>query len=136
VIYLKDAHALPAWQSPANIREGVIVPQTTTEDERAEVADACVLRLDLSLPTLLDDLASTIDQAYRAWPDRLYLVGVDGRVAYQGGPGPFNFDVEELEDEIVTYLAGLDGVSEDERKERLNDVRANRAGGVDKAPDC
>ena len=35
--------------------------------------------------------------AYAAWPDRLYVVGVDGKIAYQGGPGPGGFRVNEVE---------------------------------------
>jgi len=29
-------------------------------------------------------------------PDRLYLVGRDGRIAYRGAPGPFGFIATEL----------------------------------------
>jgi hypothetical protein len=109
VIYLKEAHAMPGWQSPANLREGVLVGRHRTAEERAQVAEACVLRLEIDVPTLLDDMNSTIDIAYCAWPDRLYVVGVDGRVAYQGGPGPFNFDADTFEGAIRAYLAVGDG---------------------------
>ena len=30
-------------------------------------------------------------------PDRLYLIGVDGRVAYKSKPGPFGFKPDALE---------------------------------------
>jgi type I thyroxine 5'-deiodinase len=43
---------------------------------------------------LLDD---TVNKAYSGWPDRLYLVGKDGQVAYKGGPGPSGFKPLELE---------------------------------------
>jgi hypothetical protein len=68
------------------------------------VADACALRLDLSIPTLIDDMENSTDQKYYALPDRLYLVGRDGRIAYRGAPGPWGFVAAELGKAIQAYL--------------------------------
>ena len=38
-------------------------------------------------------------------PTCLYLVGLDGRVVYAGGPGPFGFKPAELGASIDEYLA-------------------------------
>ena len=54
----------------------------------------------------MDGLDNAVASAYGGWPDRLYLVGRDGRIAYQGGEGPFGFKPEELERAIETHLAG------------------------------
>ena len=43
--------------------------------------------------------------AYGGWPDRLYLIGRDGRVAFQGEVGPFGFKPEELAHAIEAELA-------------------------------
>ena len=64
-----------------------------------------MLRLELSIPTLIDDLVNSTDEKYYALPDRLYLVGRDGRIAYRGGPGPFGFVAAELEQAVERYLA-------------------------------
>jgi len=37
----------------------------------------------------MDNAAS---EAFAAWPERIYVVGVDGRIAFKGGPGPWGFD--------------------------------------------
>ena len=68
--------------------------QHATLEDRADVAEACVLNLDLGMPTLLDDLDNTTDNAYAAVPERLYVVGQDGLVTFQCGPGPFGFDMD------------------------------------------
>ena len=47
----------------------------------------------------MDDAVMT---AYAAWPERLYLIDVDGRVLYAGGRGPFGFKPRELEKAIQT----------------------------------
>lgn len=42
--------------------------------------------------------------AYASFPDRLYLVGKDGKVAYAGGKGPRGFVPDDLEDAIRVSL--------------------------------
>jgi hypothetical protein len=105
VVYIREAHPTDGWQVEANERDVVFFPQPKTFDERTSVADACALRLDLSIPTLIDDMENSTDQKYYALPDRLYLIGRDGRIAYRGAPGPWGFVAAELEKAIETYLA-------------------------------
>lgn len=80
------------------------IPQTEKIEERAEVAKQCVDTLKMTMPTLLDRADNRVNAAYGAWPDRLYIVGVDGRIAYQGGPGPFGFKVNEVEKWLADNL--------------------------------
>ena len=88
-----------------NERDAVLYEQPTSLEERTEIANTCALRLELSIPTLIDDMTNSTDAKYYALPDRLYLVGRDGRIAYRGGPGPFGFVSAELEHALERYLA-------------------------------
>lgn len=88
----------------ANERDVVLFTQPQSFDERVSIAQSCSLRLDLSIPTLIDDMENSTDQMYYALPDRLYLVGRNGRVAYRGAPGPWGFVAAELEKAIQNYL--------------------------------
>jgi hypothetical protein len=49
-------------------------------------------------------MENSTDRECYALPDRLYLIGRDGRVAYRGGPDPFGFVASELEGAIEEYL--------------------------------
>jgi hypothetical protein len=49
------------------------------------------------MPTLIDRADNKVNQSYAAWPDRMYVVGKDGKIAYQGGPGPWGFKPAEVE---------------------------------------
>ena len=69
----------------------------TTAAERADTAEACVLKLAVKLPALLDGIDNQVERLYSGWPDRLYLVGTDGRIRYKSAPGPFGFSTDELE---------------------------------------
>ncbi len=74
--------------------------------ERADVAEACAVRLKIDMPVLLDGLDNEVARRYGAWPDRLYLIGRDGRIAFQGDEGPFEFKPEELEAALEQELGG------------------------------
>ena len=45
------------------------------------------------------------ERAYTAWPERLYLIDRDGRIAYKSAPGPFGFKPAALE-AALTQLVG------------------------------
>ena len=85
-----------------------IIEDPRTLVERRQVANTCIDKMDLGdMPTLVDDMEDTANQAYEGWPDRLYLIGKDGRVAYKGGRGPFGFAPDELEGAIKEELSNL-----------------------------
>ena len=73
------------------------VGQTDTAADRSANAAVCVAALKLSVPTVIDGADNKVNAAYAGWPDRLYVVGPDGKVAYKGGPGPAGFKPAEVE---------------------------------------
>jgi len=37
------------------------------------------------------------EELYASWPERLYVIGTDGRIAYKGQTGPFGFEPDEVD---------------------------------------
>ncbi len=104
VVYIREAHALDS-NSPLGGGDHPIVEDPVTLAERKQVAQVCLSKLALEdIPALVDDMNDTANKAYAAWPDRLYLVGRDGRIAYHGGRGPFGFLPDELEEAILKEM--------------------------------
>lgn len=97
IVYIREAHPEDGWVLGRNRLAGVRVHDPTTDEERTEVAQACVARMRIGIPVLIDGIDNAVASAYGGWPDRLYLVGRDGRIAFQGGEGPFGFKPRELE---------------------------------------
>ena len=97
VVYIREAHPEEGWILPENRRSGIAVHEPTTEEERRLVAQTCAANLEMSMLTVIDGVDNAVASSYGGWPDRLYFVGSDGRIAYQGGEGPFGFKPEELE---------------------------------------
>jgi hypothetical protein len=97
LVYVREAHPEEGWIIPENRRSGIAVHEPTTVDERLAVASTCAAALHVEMPAVVDELDNAVAAAYGGWPDRLYLVGADGRIAFQGGEGPFGFKPAELE---------------------------------------
>ena len=104
-MYIREAHPEDGWQIPMNLTDDVVFHQPKTIEERAEVAKACVLRLQLEMPTVLDSIDDATDRAYAALPERLYVVDAEGSVFFKSGPGPFGFDVDGWGKAIRDVLA-------------------------------
>ncbi len=86
----------------------MLVPQHTSMEDRIEVGQTCMIKMALEMPALVDEMDDAVATAYGAMPERLYLIGSDGRVAYKGGMGPMFFRPDEWEAAIASHL-GVDG---------------------------
>jgi hypothetical protein len=106
IVYIREAHPEDGWVLSVNRDEEIALPDPTSLEGRAAAAEACVLRLRTRIPVLLDDVDDTVALAYGGWPDRLYLIGRDGRIAFQGEEGPSGFKPGELAQAIEAELAG------------------------------
>ena len=89
----------------SNVRENVLFRSPRDESERESVAGACVRKLGIKFPALIDNFDNRVEAAYTGWPDRLYLVAPGGRVLYKSKPGPFGFHPDELASAIKTAVA-------------------------------
>jgi hypothetical protein len=105
VIYIKEIHPTDGWQVDENERDGVLHRQHRSFDERVQVGETCITKMALEMPALVDEMDDAVATAYAAMPERLYLIGRDGRIAYKGGVGPMFFQPAEWKQAIASYLA-------------------------------
>ena len=104
VVYIREAHPEEGWVVTPNRDEGIRIQDPTTDDERQKVATECALRLEIKLPVVVDAVDDSIASAYGALPDRRYLIGKGGHIAFQGEPGPFGFDPNAIDQAIEKEL--------------------------------
>jgi Iodothyronine deiodinase len=90
----------------SNLKDNVVFASPKSEEERAFVAGACVRKLGIKFPAVLDGFDNTTERAYTGWPDRLYLIDRDGKVAYKSRPGPFGFEPKELKAALEKIVPG------------------------------
>jgi hypothetical protein len=107
VVYVQEAHPTDGWQTDSNVAEGILFRQHQSYDEREEAAQSCTIGMHISIPTLVEEMDNAIDEAYGAAPERLYLIGKDGKVLYHGGAGPHFFDLDELDEALQKLEAAV-----------------------------
>ena len=100
---MREAHPLDG-KAPSTFG---LVEDPITDVERLEVAGRCHDELDLPMPILVDRVDDKVSRAYGGWPDRLYLIGKDGKVAYAGAQGPKGFEPEPWAEAIESEKAKL-----------------------------
>ncbi len=96
MVYITEAHPSDVWQMQSNIKDQVVFASPKNEEERAYVAGACVRKLGIKFPAVLDEFGNSTERAYTGWPDRIYLIDANGRIAYKSEPGPFGFEPDKL----------------------------------------
>jgi len=104
-VYVREAHPIderPA--TPTNETAGILIKQPVTFEERCSVAKQCVATLHLQTPLVVDEIDNRVGHAYAAEPDRLYVIDIEGRIAFRGGPGPFGFNPGEMEQSLLLLL--------------------------------
>jgi hypothetical protein len=114
MIYIREAHPIDGWWLGKGLlgwllrlrgtRAATDVYDPKTIGERRAVAGRCDESLKYGIRTYVDEMDDRVNKAYAAHPTRLYLVGMDGRVAYAGGAGPFGFRPADLASAIEKLL--------------------------------
>jgi tetratricopeptide (TPR) repeat protein len=109
LVYITEAHANGGvesqWQSTINQKEGIDLPAARNLAEKQDHAALCLRRLTLPFGVVVDGMDAAAERAYQAWPSRLYLVGRDGKVAFQTRLGELDFHADDLERAIREMLA-------------------------------
>lgn len=104
VVYIREAHPEEGCVFNRNREAGIVVHDPNSQEERASVA-ARARELGIRMPILIDDVDDRVASTYGGWPVRLYLVGKDGRIAFQSAFGPFGFEATQLEAAIESEFA-------------------------------
>jgi hypothetical protein len=119
MIYIREAHPVDGWWLGGGIpglmlrlsgtKAAMDLYDPRTMEERRAAAGQCQASLEYGIRTYVDEMDDAVNKAYAAWPTRLYLIGLDGRVVYAGGPGPYGFKPSALGEAIAVYLGSQVG---------------------------
>jgi len=106
-VYINEAHPTDGWSSGGNKRAGIEIAQAKNFTARVEAACQCCEALEMQVPLVVDGIDNRVGEAYSGFPNRLYLIDTDGKVAYKGGRGPFGFIPQELEQALLLSILDL-----------------------------
>ena len=97
LVYIREAHANGDWQSTRNEREGVELAPAANLAQKQDHATMCSRKLHLPFPAVVDGMNGAVENAYAAWPSRLFVIGKNGRVRYSTRLTELDFHPAELE---------------------------------------
>ena len=90
MVYINEAHAADGRNPVKYAKEKGI----TEHDDYAERCVTAQMLIDdetLTIPCLIDRMDNKVNKAYSAWPDRIFLVRTDGKLAVAADRGPWGF---------------------------------------------
>ena len=105
-MYIEEAHASDSWQMAVNLKDNVVFASPRSFEARAQVGATCVKDLKVEVPMVVDEIDNRTERAYTAWPDRLYVIDAEGRVAYKSAAGPFGFKIAPVAEALARLTAG------------------------------
>ncbi|MBM3786172.1 MAG: deiodinase [Acidobacteria bacterium] len=105
LVYVREAHPTDGWQAPRNEKENVLLESAKSYDQKDDHAASCVRNLGIEFTTLVDGMDNAAERAYTAWPDRYYIVDIDGKIVEKGSPGPAGLRAERV-DAALRKLSG------------------------------
>jgi len=79
-------------------KDNVCYAQPKTIQQRVIIANDFTQRFKYTVPFGIDEMSNAANDAYAAWPERLYVIDETGRISYKGGNGPFKYDPSEVRD--------------------------------------
>ena len=101
------------------MKDKISVVSARTLDDRCAVAGTCLTKLKIEIPALIDNLSNATEVAYTGWPDRLYVIGQDGRVVYKSKPGPYGFKPAEVEATLKRVLPASGDAGQSAQREGI-----------------
>lgn len=87
-----------------NDAAGISFAQPKNFEQRFDVAEKCAARLDMKTPVVIDSMDNQTAENYAAFPDRLYIIDMEGKVSYKGGRGPFGYKPREMEQTLLLLM--------------------------------
>ena len=87
IVYISEAHAIDDPRpNPFAELKGIF--EAKTFGDRCITAELMMQEENITIPCIIDDMDNNVGVAYKALPDRLYVVGKDGRLAIAAERGP------------------------------------------------
>ena len=104
LVYINEAHAADG-RRPVGYAKEKDITEHDDYAERCTTAEMLLGDKGLSIPFVIDRMDNKVSEAYRAHPDRLFVVRTDGRlgVAAKRGPRGFAPGIEE----VAAWLAAF-----------------------------
>src|SRR5437588_301790 len=109
LVYIREAHPTDGMQAPRNAQDGIQISAAKDFGQKEEYASSCARNLGIKFTTVVDNMDAKVELEYMGWPDRLYLIGRDGRIAWKGDADGGDALEKRLEGQVKKAAADAAG---------------------------
>lgn len=104
LVYINEAHASDG-RRPVGYAKEKGISEHDNYEERCTTAEMLMEDKTLTIKFAIDRMDNKVSEAYKAHPDRIFLVRTDGRLAVAAKRGPFGFApaLKEVEKWLADY---------------------------------
>jgi len=102
IVYIREAH--PNLLQKASNKTGIF-NRPKSLDERVILATECVTQYKFTIPMVIDGMDGKVNSDYRAFPVRITIVDIDGKVVFYAGKGPRDFRLPPVERTLKKLIA-------------------------------
>jgi len=126
LVYLREAHPADGW----TMSDWSTIKDPTSQDERNKVAVECCQALNFEFTTLVDTMDDRTAILWAAWPERIFVIDVDGKVVYAGDQGPWGFwPTDRFKGKVPPDVGPKTNLGEDSLQAFLKDFLGDASGG-------
>jgi hypothetical protein len=89
-VYIREAHpdSILRVVNEGGDKSLLKITQTSTLAARQANADVCRRTLELKVPIAIDGEDNAVNRAYAGWPNRIVVVGTNGKIMFASNWGP------------------------------------------------
>jgi hypothetical protein len=105
-VYIREAHpdSVLSVMEEGGGQSLQKIEQAGDAATRIATAATCQRSSKLRMPVAVDTIDNVVGKAYAGWPNRMVVVGTDGRVLLASEPSPRGTDAERLEKWLKEHL--------------------------------
>lgn len=90
IVYINEAHAADG-DRPVPYAEELGLYEHVNYEDRCTSAEQMLIDEKVTIPCLIDNMDNKVNEAYSAWPDRIFVIKPDGTLAVSAKQGPWGF---------------------------------------------
>jgi len=110
LVYVREAHPDSILSVIGENGRQVLqkIPQPKDLSTRVSNASICQRTKDLDIPIAVDKIDNRVGKAYAGWPNRMVVVGTDGKILFATDPSPGGTNAQKLRAWLADNLTNKD----------------------------
>jgi len=90
IVYIREAHAADSdWPMKYAKEKGIT--EHKNFGQRCTTAEMMMTEKNVTIPCIIDNMDNSVNDSYKAWPTKVFLVRKDGKLGVAAKQGPWGY---------------------------------------------